>query len=162
MTQTFVRGLSHQDDQPETTFKALAELTVQTIGVRLFTLLATDTDRGLVRRIYSNMPEAYPIMGTKPIRETPWHASVLERGETFVTNDMDGVAEVFPDYELIASLGCESCINIPVTVAGTVLGTLNCLDVAGHYTPDRVIASEALKVPGAVAFLLAAARGSSL
>lgn len=85
---------------------------------------------------------------------------MLERGETFVTNDIDGVAEVFLDHELIASLGCESCIDIPVTVAGAVLGTLNCLDVAGHYTPIRVRASEALKVPGAAAFLLAAAHGA--
>jgi len=34
-------------------------------------------------------------------------------------------------------------------------GTLNCLDVAGHYTPERVAAAETLKTAGALAFLLA-------
>lgn len=162
MIQTFAHALSLREDQPMATFHALAEIAARTIGTRLFTLLATDTNAGLVRRIYSNMPEAYPVMGTKPIQETPWHANVLKRGETFVTNDIDGVAEVFPDYELIASLGCESCINIPVTVAGKVLGTLNCLNIAGHYNPDRVRESEMLKLPGAAAFLLAATLGTSL
>ena len=66
----------------------------------------------------------------------------------------DAIAEVFPDHELIASLGCQSVINVPVVIYGAVYGTINCLDVAGYYTPDRVAASEALKLPGAAAFLL--------
>lgn len=58
MTQTFEHVLAQKDDQPEGTFRALAELAAETTGVRLFTLLATDMDKGVVRRIFSNMPDA--------------------------------------------------------------------------------------------------------
>lgn len=46
-------------------------------------------------------------------------------------------------------------MNVPINIRGQVVGTLNCLNVAGHFTPERVAASEALKVPGALAFLMA-------
>jgi len=73
------------------------------------------------------------------------------------------IAAVFPDHELIQSLGCESCLNLPIVVGGIVIGTLNCLDEAGHYTPERVAVSETLKQAGAVAFLLnAQLKGKSL
>ena len=39
-------------------------------------------------------------------------------------------------------------------VAGEVRGTINCLHEAGFYTPERVQAAEALKLPGAVCLLL--------
>ncbi len=45
-------------------------------------------------------------------------------------------------------------MNVPIVVAGRVLGTLNCLNVAGHFTPERIAAAETLKEAGAIAFLL--------
>lgn len=142
---------------PEDAYGALARLTGETIGVKLFTLLMFDAKYGISRRFYSNMPDAYPVSGTKPRPVNRWAETVLDRGETFVMNDIETIAEVFFDHELIRSLGCESCINIPVIVGGAVLGTLNCLHEAGHYTPERVAASETLKLPGAACFLLARA-----
>jgi GAF domain-containing protein len=106
------------------------------------------------QRIFSNMPDAYPELGTKPVNETWWTDHVLDGHKTFVANDIDAIAEVFPDHELIASLGCQSVINVPIIINGAVFGTINCLDEAGHYTPERVAASDALKLPGAAAFLL--------
>jgi hypothetical protein len=35
-------------------------------------------------------------------------------------------------------------------------GTLNCLHDAGHFTPERVAAAEALKAAGALTFLFTA------
>lgn len=145
-----------EPNQPHATLDALAKLVDDTIGVRLFTTMTIDRDRGVARRNYSNMPEAYPVSGEKPLQPNRWSEKVEGRHETFVANSIEAIAEVFPDYELIQSLGCESCINIPVVIAGQVVGTLNCLHVVGHYTPDRIAASEALKLPGALAFLLIA------
>ena len=75
--------------------------------------------------------------------------------KTFVANTIEEIAEVFPDHELIRSLGCESCLNLPIFINGEMRGTLNCLHEAGHYTPERVAAAETLKPAGALAFLLA-------
>lgn len=68
---------------------------------------------------------------------------------------IDEIANFFPDYQLILSPACESCLNIPITVAGQVIGKLNCLNKIGYYTDEKVIAAESLKTVGAPAFLIA-------
>ena len=140
---------------PDDAYAALCALADEVIGVKLFTLLMSDTAANVSRRFYSNMPDAYPVSGTKPRPTNDWAKQVLDRAETFVMNDIETIAKTFFDHELINSLGCQSCINIPIAVGGDVLGTINCLNEAGHYTPERVAASEALKLPGAACFLLA-------
>jgi hypothetical protein len=147
-------ALASADNQPRTTFEALCAFAQQTVGAKLFTLMTFEARTRGAQRVFSNMPDAYPELGTKPLNETWWSDHVLDGHKTFVANDIDAIAEVFPDHELIASLGCQSVINVPVVINGAVYGTINCLDEAGYYTPDRVAASEALKLPGAAAFLL--------
>ncbi len=142
--------------QPQTTFRALERLVVDTVGVKLFTLMELDHARGVAWRSYSNRPDAYPVSGEKPIQQNAWSEIVERRQQMFVANSIEEIAAVFADYELIQQLGCESCLNIPVVIAGRVRGTLNCLHDAGHYTPQRVASAESLKLPGALAFLLAA------
>ena len=141
-------------NHPQATFAALEALVQDTIGVKLFTLMTLQHAERRVRRCYTNMPEAYPVSGEKVMEPNAWADQVIERHEIFVANSAKEIAAVFPDQPLIHSLGCDSCINIPVVIAGQVVGTLNCLHGAGHYTPERVAAAEALKEPGAIAFLL--------
>ncbi|MEP3636509.1 MAG: GAF domain-containing protein [Paracoccaceae bacterium] len=141
-------------NQPMATFKALEALVDKTISVKLFTLMEVDNERGVARRNYSNMPDAYATSGEKPINDDAWTQQVQGRQETFVANSIEEIAAVFPDHALIQSLGCESCLNLPIVVNGNVIGTLNCLHDAGHFTPERVAAAESLKQAGALAFLL--------
>ncbi|WP_412507667.1 GAF domain-containing protein [Roseovarius sp. SYSU LYC5161] len=140
--------------QPEKAFEALAELVSETVGAKLFTTMVIDRDRGVGTRNFSTMPDAYPVSGEKPLNKDRWSDLVRGQHQTFVANSIAEIASVFPDYELIRSLGCESCMNVPVTIDGVVIGTLNCLHDAGYYTPERVEAANALKMPGAVTFLL--------
>ena len=146
--------LASEQNQPWAAFDALCALTDTIVGHKLFTLMTFDNVEGEASRIYSNMPDAYPVSGKKPAREDDWSRHVIGGRQTFVANTIDAIAEVFPDHELIRSLGCQSVINVPIFVAGRFLGTINCLHEAEHYTPDRVAASEALKLPGAACFLL--------
>ena len=134
--------------------RGLCELTEGRIGVRLFTIMTFDRARGQARRIYSNMPDDYPVSGTKDVDSSLWTEHVLDARQTFVANTIEGIAEVFADHELILSLGCESVINVPVVVGGEVLGTINCLHEKGFYDDGRVAASEALKLPGAVCLFM--------
>jgi GAF domain-containing protein len=150
-------AVAEPTNQPDTTFKALENLVRETIGAKLFTLMEIDHERNVAWRNYTNMPDAYPTLGEKPRSQNMWSEIVDERHQMFVANSIEEIAEVFPDYPLIQSLGCESCLNIPIVIAGKLRGTLNCLDVAGHYTAERVIAAETLKPAGALAFLMAAA-----
>jgi len=142
-------------DQPAAIFEAVHHAVNDAVGVTLFTIMRLNRAKGVAERIYTNMPDAYPAGGEKVMEPNKWTAVVEDREETFVANTIEEIAEVFGDHELIKSLGCESVMNVPINLRGQVVGTLNCLNVAGHFTPERVAASEALKVPGALAFLMA-------
>lgn len=67
-----------------------------------------------------------------------WTEQVIGRGETFVANATLEFSPFFSDHALINELGCEAAMNIPVTEANQVIGTVNILDAAGHFTPERV------------------------
>ena len=56
------------------------------------------------------------------------------------TGTIDDLRHVFSDHELIASLGCESVLNMPVRWRGRTLGSLNLLHEAGWYGEDDVAA----------------------
>jgi GAF domain-containing protein len=150
----FTEVIAERRDQPVAAFEALRALTSSLVGAKLFTLMTFDPKTRMAQRIYSNMPDAYPVSGTKPANRTDWSRLVLREGRTFVANDIEGIAEVFEDHELIRSLGCESVMNVPIVVAGEVIGTINCLHEAGFYTPEKIEAAEALKLPGALCLLL--------
>ncbi len=152
--EDFYTALACEAGQPKTAFEGLERLAHLIVGVRLFSLMAINHESATAGRIYSSDRKAYPVQGTKPVPQNEWTQIVLERRETFVANDIERIAEVFPDHELIQSLGCGSVINVPIVVCGRVAGTINCLDEPGHYSPERVVASEHLKLPGAAAFML--------
>lgn len=150
---SFLEAASGAGRQPGAAYDALCALTRDVVGVKLFTIMTRDADGG-ASRVYSNMPDAYPVSGTKPANETDWSRHVIGEKKTFVANDIDGIRAVFDDHALIRSLGCESVINVPIVIGGEVAGTINCLHEAGFYTPERVAAAEALKLPGLVCLLL--------
>lgn len=136
-------------------FAKLGELVELTIGTRLFTASVFDMATRRSRRVYSDNTAAYPVGGFKPISEGKWEDTVLKRHEVFSSTSIEGIAEVFFDWELIQSLGCESNANIPVVVGGDVIGTLNLLHEAGYYTPQRLRGYEQLLPYATVAFLVA-------
>jgi hypothetical protein len=150
---SFTRAIAAPGAEPRAAFDALCRLTQASVGAKLFTITLQDRATGSSKRAYSNMPDAYPVSGTKPADVTDWSRQVLVGKRTFVANDIDSIAAVFPDHALIKSLGCESVINVPIVVCGEVLGTINCLHEAGFYTDEKVEASEALKLPGALCLL---------
>ncbi|HMO06603.1 MAG TPA: GAF domain-containing protein [Paracoccaceae bacterium] len=129
---------------PTATFAELHRAADELAGARLFTVTAIDRAAGVARRAYSSHPADYPVTGTKPMRDSDWSAQVIGRGESFVANSTAAFAPFFPDHALINALGCAAAMNIPVLDGGIVRGTVNVLDVEGHFTPARVAALEAL------------------
>jgi GAF domain-containing protein len=114
------------------------------LGTRLFTVTGIDDDARLARRVYTSHPVEYPVSGTKPVERDGWHDHTIVGRRTFVANTPPEFAKYFFDHELIVSLGLGSCINVPVHDGGPVLGTVNLLAEAGHFTPDRLARYEAL------------------
>ena len=151
----FVDAVSRARDA-DASWKALEDLAAAVVGHRLFTVMTVDMDAELARRTYSNRPVEYPVSGTKPIHRDAWFDIVHGQRQSFVANTIDDIALVFPDYPLIASLGCESVLNLPVVLDGDLVATINLLDVADHYTAARVASAEAeLAVPARLCCALA-------
>jgi hypothetical protein len=137
-------------DQPHATFAALDAALARSPGRILFTVLAYAAGVNHSQRIYSNLPDAYPVGGRKPVTDAPWMRHVLRDGKPWICRTREDVKEVFFDHELIWSLGCESMLNLPVRWRGETIGTLNLGHRAGYYGehhigPTRLLA--ALAVP---------------
>ena len=138
-------------------WKALEELSGAVVGHKLFTIMTVDNAAGLARRAYTSHPRDYPVSGTKPIHRDQWFDIVHGERQSFVANTIAEIAGVFPDFELIASLGCGSVMNLPVVLQGELVATVNMLDEEHHYTPERVAAAEAsLAIPAKLCYALSA------
>jgi hypothetical protein len=137
---------------------ALDRLAGDIAGHSLFTVTLVDVPAGLVRRAYSSRPAEYPTSGTKPLRGNAgdWFEAVFNQRRTFVANTIEDIAKVFPDHQLIGSLGCGAEINLPIVLGGQIVATVNLLDAAGRYTPSRVAAAESgLAIPARLCCALA-------
>ena len=121
----------------------IGEEAQQRIGWKLFTAMRY-LESGEVERVHTSDPEAYPLAGRKPRRDTAWSRRVLVRGEPYYANDAAGVRAAFEDADKILGLGLGAVINVPMKDGGRVLGTLNFLREAGGYRPEHV--AEALSL----------------
>jgi hypothetical protein len=142
-------------NQPEATLSALQTIFRREVGAKLFTVMTLNAATRLSRRVHSSHPVEYPVSGFKPAPPGVWSRTVLDDRKTFVANSIAAIAEVFPDHELIRSLGCESVVNLPVVLSGAVVGTVNILDIAGFYTEERVAKIELLAPFAAMALFAA-------
>lgn len=108
------------------------------LGAILFTVTAHDFDAMLFRRVYSSHPVEYPATGTKPMARDAWFDLCITQRQTFVANKPDAFAALFFDHALITAMGLGSAVNIPVSDAGVVVGTVNLLAEQEHFVPDRL------------------------
>lgn len=129
-------GLLAEPGQPNFFYDALDAALARHVGHRLLTLLCTDGDE--VARVYSNMPDVYPVFGRKPMGVTPWGDLVLRRQLPFLGRDREAIKWAFFDHELIASIGLNAAINIPVVYDGETIGTINLLHEEFFYEETHV------------------------
>lgn len=137
-------------------FTALQDLARAVVGAKLFTVMLVDMEAELSRRAYTSDPVSYPASGTKPLNYGPWFDIVHGQREFFVANTIEDIAEVLFDHELINRLGCQSVVNVPIILKDELVGCMNLLDVAHHYTPERLqLIRDVLSVPAKLAVLAA-------
>lgn len=119
-------------------WKALEKLSSSINGHRLFTVMTVDMEAGLARRVYTTHPAQYPVTGTKPIHRDAWFEIVHGQRRSFIANTISDIAKVFPDFEVIQSLGCGSVVNLPVVLKNELVATINLLHVEQHYSGMQV------------------------
>lgn len=133
-------------DGPQALYTRIDKAVQSLVGHRLFTLLAVVEGGTEVERIYSSDPVAYKLTGRKSMGPTPWGDHVIKGMQPWHGRNMADIRWAFPDHALIESLGCGSCINIPVIVFGQMLGTMNVLDREAAYD-DSAVAALSLFAP---------------
>lgn len=133
MTQSIIEA--HADkDQPGATFRAVDAALARSPGHILFTILVHHPAARQSERFYSNRPTEYPIGGRKPVTDSPWMQRVIHGGQPWIGRNAEDIKWAFYDHELIHSLGCESCLNMPIRWRAETRGTLNLLAAPAHYT----------------------------
>ncbi|MCW5720699.1 MAG: GAF domain-containing protein [Devosia sp.] len=137
-------------------FTALQDLARAVVGAKLFTVMLVDMQAELSRRAYTSDPVSYPVSGTKPLNYGPWFDIVHGQRQFFVANTIEDIAKLLFDHELINQLGCQSVVNAPIIIKDELVGCMNMLDVAHHYTPERLQAiRDVLLIPAKLAVLVA-------
>ena len=124
-------------------YSSIGEEAQRRFGWKLYTAMRY-LPTGEVERVHTSNPDAYPLAGRKPRRDTPWSRQVLVRGEPYYANDANGIRAAFEDAEKILGLGLGAVINVPVKEGERVLGTLNFLREAGGYRKEDIKQAEAL------------------
>ncbi len=113
-------------------------------GCLLFTVTVSSDDGTQVARAFSSHPKEYPVLGTKPIDRDAWYDHVMIGLNSFIANTPAAFEQLFFDHALITAMGLGSALNIPLVAEGRVLGTLNFLAEAHHFTPTKLAAYHAM------------------
>ncbi|HKX08892.1 MAG TPA: GAF domain-containing protein [Stellaceae bacterium] len=134
-----------RDRDPQTSLRAIDALAQRIFRHKLFTVMRLLAAGSEVERVYSSNPAAYPVGGRKQKQDTSWGQIVLNEGKPFIARNEDELRAVFPDHDLILSLGIGSIMNIPVMFKGQCVGTMNVSGEAGQYgeedvRPGRILA----------------------
>ncbi len=119
----------------EATFDQVSAFLRARVGHTLFTVSRNLAGGQEVERIYSSLPQHYPVGGRSAVDQTEWTRQ-MQRGECFVANRPAEFGPHFHNLETIVAQGFGAVINIPVSHAGRRLGTLNLLDREGAYGGD--------------------------
>ena len=113
-------------------------------GCLLFTVTVQNAAGTLAARAYTSHPVDYPVSGTKPITRDAWYDHVILGLNSFIANTPAEFEKLFFDHALITSLGLGSALNIPIIQSGRVLGTVNILAEALHFSPEKLDTYHAL------------------
>ena len=150
---TFAAALALPQNQPGAGFSALHAYADALVGAKIFTVLAFDIERQEVKRLHSSDPDLYPAGATDRLYDTIWGRTLLGEKRPLVLNDYEALTTLLPEAATLRARGVEAMLNLPVVVAGNVLGALNMLHDSGRYAPERVAEAQAL-APAAAALLL--------
>ena len=138
--------------EPRAVFAELDRALGAVLGHKLFTVLLYHEATGESERVYTNQPSAYPVGGRKSMNPTPWAQQVIHGQRPYLGRTAADVRSVFFDWALIASLGCDSVVNLPVVRDRRLLGTINLLHEANWYDEDDIPVGAAFAAAAALGF----------
>jgi GAF domain-containing protein len=139
-------------DPRQATLRVVERIAAQRIGVTLFSASLCHVEAMEVERIYSSLPERYPLGARTNKRETSWGRQVLLERRVFVGEGALEMAAAFDDKEGMASVGVRSIINVPIVLRGQCLGVLNFGRGIERVSPAEVTVARFLGVASSAVF----------
>jgi GAF domain-containing protein len=123
-------------EQPPAIYRMIDEIGAEVIGHQLFTIMRLVPDEVEVERVYTNVPNVYPVGGRKKKTDTPWARHVLEAMKVFRADCPDDIRAAFDDHQTILRLGIGSILNVPVVFNQRCLGTVIFCHQTGWYNEE--------------------------
>jgi len=125
--------------------KALG-LCANAIDNELFTAMRFHAETMEVERLYSTLPDIYPVSGRKPKRDTAWGEKVLLQQQMNNGFGAEDIKWAFSDHETILGLGLKAVLNVPILDKGVVLGTINFLRQDSAFSLQEVVIGKQVAV----------------
>ena len=108
------------------------------IGFKLFTLTVMHPKKKIVTRIYSSNKKIYPVGGEKRIPKNYFTHITIKEKKSFIGNNKKQIEKYFYDHKVITDLGCESILNQVIVFNNKTIGTMNLLNIKGHFNKEHL------------------------
>lgn len=92
-----------------------------------------------LRRLYSSLPGEWPVDGGKRKPRSAWTEALFVRGEVFVGEGDERLAETFDDHEQMRRQGLRSAINVPLMRGALCYATFNVFGTRSSWQPHEVL-----------------------
>jgi GAF domain-containing protein len=99
-----------------------------------------------LQRIWTSHPAEYPVTGRKRKQLTHWTDTLFVRGQVVVGEGRAVLVQTFDDHTLMARLGLNAFINVPLLQAGRAIATFNVFGTRPAWREDEVAAVRLLAV----------------
>jgi hypothetical protein len=93
-----------------------------------------------LQRFYSSNGGDFPVAGRKRKAMTPWTETVFVKGQVFVAEGGEALAEVFDDYDRMLPLGLNAAINVPILHKNICIATFNVFGMRNRWLEHEVLA----------------------
>lgn len=109
--------------QPRVAFEAVDQAIEAEFG-RTYTTILRISGGLHTERLFSTVPETYPVGVRKTLPDTPRGRQMISSGTPFVANSVEAIAAEYPDHDVVVALGATNLANIPTLYDGQVIGLL--------------------------------------
>lgn len=115
----------------------LAAELAQSVQYKYLTGLEYDRSHTAALRIFTTSPAVFPLHEQKLFDDAPlMHA--VSQGRPYIAQHGYQVKADYPDHGRIFKLGCGSLMNLPVTIAGKIVGQVNLMHESGFYCARKL------------------------
>lgn len=145
--------------QPGATLAALDTALAGAVGHILCTMQVHHAG-GEAERVWSNLPQAYPVGGRKLASAAPRMRELMQHGRPILIRTEDELRASYPDHAGATALGCGSAMNTPLRWQGRTLGQVNLMHRPGWYTEDDLMLVRCFAQLALPAFLILVETGT--